>query len=304
MIDRSRRGFTLIEILVAIMVLGMLVAVLLPAVQAAREASRRAMCANNLKQIGLALATYESACGCFPGAINGTRYYSFLVMLLPHLDQQPLYNAFNFDGPWLTVADPDPDWTVRRISVSAFLCPSDSTASETSLPLTNYAGNTGFVPERGHAEGCITSPEVGPAGIADGMSRTVAVSEWTLGRPPLETNSTYHLPGQTERFAAACRALDQRTAKRSSRGVEWHHGSPGITLYNHLVVPNGNSCRNGPDDHRPYYYAWTSGSAHPGGAHAVFADGHVQFVKDGIALATWRALGSRAGGEAVSDADF
>src|SRR5262245_7122754 len=106
----SRRGFTLIELLVVIAIIGVLIALLLPAVQAAREAARRAQCTNNLKQMGLALANYETGNGSFPpGAIgygsgsnidcNHPRNHTMFALILPYMEMKPLYDAINFSVP-------------------------------------------------------------------------------------------------------------------------------------------------------------------------------------------------------------
>src|SRR3954447_8868074 len=135
-------GFTLIELLVVISLIGVLVGLLLPAVQGAREAARRAHCVNNLKQIGLALANYESALGVFPpaflgdpnavGSAYGVGYpdgnmttvpgFAWGTLLLPYLEQQPLYAGVNVNLPcWA----PD-NTTSARTKLSLFLCPSSS----------------------------------------------------------------------------------------------------------------------------------------------------------------------------------
>ena len=93
-----RRGFTLIELLVVIAIIGVLIALLLPAVQAAREAARRSQCSNNLKQIGLALHNYEGAIGAMPWGEGpgGWNDWSALCLMLPYIEQKPLYDSLNF----------------------------------------------------------------------------------------------------------------------------------------------------------------------------------------------------------------
>jgi prepilin-type N-terminal cleavage/methylation domain-containing protein/prepilin-type processing-associated H-X9-DG protein len=156
MFGRRRMGFTLIELLVVIAIIGVLIALLLPAVQMAREAARRNTCTNNLKQIALALANYHDAYNAYPpdgvrsdmetGRIgtafdvgrgrNMPNYFSQQVFLLPYIDQNPLYEQFNQNraclswidfhtgGSW-DLANQDPHFTVRHVIIRTYMCPSD-----------------------------------------------------------------------------------------------------------------------------------------------------------------------------------
>ena len=126
---KSRSGFTLIELLVVIAIIAVLVALLLPAVQQAREAARRTTCRNNMKQLGLALHNYESSYSCFPmekidfAVANGwyVEYHqNWLQMMLPQMDQAPIYNSFNFNLSW----DDPSQWPLTTTNLSAFACPS------------------------------------------------------------------------------------------------------------------------------------------------------------------------------------
>ena len=143
---RRSKGFTLIELLVVIAIIGVLVSLLLPAVQSAREAARRAQCVNNLKQLGLAVANYESATGAYPlgavtynnktdvglgcGGLGASRAHSMMALILPYMEQQPAYNAINFQhgsmiSVFLGANSGLVNWTGLIGTVNSYLCPSD-----------------------------------------------------------------------------------------------------------------------------------------------------------------------------------
>ncbi len=162
---RSRRGFTLIELLVVIAIIGVLIALLLPAVQSAREAARRAQCTNNLKQLALAIMNYESSNGCLPlqsmnaaikandvaGLTTSSGYTtSWIIAILQYTEQQPLYNAYNFSNDpcaGATTAYGMGNTTVTTTSIATLRCPSDNLADQ---PLRQtptpgiYFGNTNY----------------------------------------------------------------------------------------------------------------------------------------------------------------
>ena len=206
---RHRSGFTLIELLVVIAIIGVLIALLLPAVQAAREAARRAQCVNNLKQIGLALHNYENVHGKFPpGRINtyvagNGHCWGAYSQLMPQLDLQTLFNAMNFS------MNPDPDYTTTSAAVNAtaavtvvatLLCPSDGGPWLVPVGGGQYAGHnyllnvgTGYSVVQ-NPPAPMTQPDgilyensaVSIAMIRDGTSQTIAISETvrsTVGAP-------------------------------------------------------------------------------------------------------------------------
>jgi len=302
---------TLIEVLVVITVIGILAAILVPAVQSAREAARRAQCASNLRQIGLATANYVSAQGLLPPSDR----YSYLARLLPYLDQGHLYNALNLEMP-PTAAPNAENFTVGSVTLSVFVCPSDG-LDGSAWGYSNYAGNLGATARPVGGNGVFVigrnseSETIHLSAVTDGTGTTVEASEWLIGSIPWVPDPAerwvYSLsyrdpPGDVEGFADRCHALDLRSVSPihvyQLKGRPWIAGGASTTLYNHFLGIGDRSCTEGGNDTN---IAISAGSSHPGGVNALFLDGHARFVPKSIALSVWRAQGSRNGSELISD---
>jgi prepilin-type N-terminal cleavage/methylation domain-containing protein/prepilin-type processing-associated H-X9-DG protein len=326
----ARSAFTLIELLVVIAIIAVLIALLLPAVQSAREAARRAQCVNNLKQIGLAMANYESSLSCLPMSMGldspGFGYpepasYSGLSMLLPFMEQTVVFSSLNYS---IVRLDPGNN-TAMATAVSSFLCPSDP--QQQMLPVgqagENYRPNSGnnidYVWGWSDPWGFNTSlpPFNGPcypgsktrmAEITDGTSNTAGWSEMGLGdmSNAIATEKTDQFWTQTypslpNDAISQCQSFlvsNLSYQGLSTSGVPWIEGSTSA-MYNHVNVPDKRSCI-----FPPGRIMNTANSYHPGGVNVAFCDGSVRFIKDSVALATWRALGSRNGGEVISSDSY
>ena len=300
----SRRGFTVIELITTIGIIALLIALIVPAVQSAREAARQTSCAGNLHQLGLALGAYSSSHGAFPLASNGPGF-SPHCMLLPALDQTPLFNSFNFTVPAWETAPWSPNGTVLRSQASVFLCPSDrATSTSQGSGWSNYTASRGVntrtsssaengafvIPDRTNSPSSL-------AGYTDGTSNTAAMSEWVVG-PGLpsardskgsvfETPDQLFLPGDFDRFAMECHSLDPNTAvvNSGSKGLYWVQGDYWQTSYNHILTPNDHSCSTGG---WVQVGAYAASSHHTSWVHVLLSDGHVSRVHDSVNVAVWR----------------
>jgi prepilin-type N-terminal cleavage/methylation domain-containing protein/prepilin-type processing-associated H-X9-DG protein len=349
---KSRRvGFTLIELLVVIAIIAVLIALLLPAVQMAREAARRMQCRNNLKQIGLALHNYHSTYQVFPFG-KGADYRTVLpaapvfarwsthAMILPELEYTGLYNAINFSFPPETpgmggvvafmpqYSNPNAVNAIQsRFAIEAFLCPSDFAANNPGWPgQNNYAGNQGgWLCDRSDQPGAATdnSPTEVQTGvlyylsrvqmrdIVDGTSMTAMFSEKVRGQGTTNPKSDmFIIPHQTSMAATyqTCSTLNATTATplTSKWGWSWVMGENCCTLYNHVAAPNGLTCGGTgfPGTMTNMAMQVPPSSRHPGGVNVLMCDGAVHFVGDNVDLTVWRAIGSRAGQETISNTTF
>lgn len=296
-----RHAFTLVELLVVIAIIGILVALLLPAIQTAREAARRTQCNNNLKQLMLAAQNYHDTHQRLPA---GQTYYSntnlsdkftWTIFLLPFVEQGALYAQVNWNGD---MGGCGANAAVSRVEIPAFVCPSggaDGDFGHSCRVRHSYVANAGIGPFRAE-----WPPSQQPgvflqnrwlrlADFVDGTSNTVGLSELIKVREGYDFRGTW----------SYCEG----------------------TLYQHDRTPNTripdetrpNFC-TGADANHPHapcigtYTAWntrasilSARSLHPGGVHAGLVDGAVRFVSDSIDVATWRALGTPFGYEVISE---
>lgn len=320
---RSRRSaFTLIELLVVIAIIAVLIALLLPAVQQAREAARRTQCRNNLKQFGLASHNYLDTHRILPLGFASTRPYSVHAMLLPFMDQAPLYQTINFNVAY-NYKDPATTIEVNKVAlntaVPGFLCPSEpNNAIPANFAATSYRGNQGSQilyqqPSSSGANSTMPAPD-GPivpgksiniAELTDGASNTAAFSEHPISDFSNAISSKWDTfqpgiyPATPDEAMTFCRQVDTSDLSKqgySNIGAPWLQGYHSTTQYFHVAPPNDRSCM-----YPPGRIQTTAASYHTGGVIVCMADGAVRFVSENISLVTWRAIGSRNGGEVVGD---
>lgn len=318
----SRRGFTVIELVVALAVVGLLCALLAPAIMSARATARKMQCSSHLRQLGLAASNYGTTHNCMPpGIIN---FYSWLVMLLPYVDQGDLYRQFDFSDTEANTFQTDNKHPVSRAYVGVFKCPADPLAALRigDSPTHSYHGCTGSGLLQGGYNGLIRntyeecafgrfpSGTVRLGNVPNGLSNTVMASERLVGdesghllRNNWMMTSLYSEPSELSSFRAACLVETPRAIAGggwygySRNGHWWWDGVIGGTLYNHTMTPNLQSC-----DHNdaPEFGAYTASSLHPGGVNVVYGDGHAAFVSQHVDSVVWAKMGSRVDSERSS----
>ena len=327
-VNRSSKrlvAFTLVELLVVIAIIGVLVALLLPAVQAAREAARRSQCVNNLKQLGLALHNYESARNEIPAGAFGTigvtaGYFSPHALILPYLEATNIVNQMDIDmdaSPWSTE-----NYVAANAQPPMLLCPSDENNRDslgTDMGWTNYHGNAGswamltktwdgVFGNTFDADGIEGLKPLQFKQVVDGLSNTAAFAEVINGYGPDTTASKDPLAdcfefgtaptGSVEAARNAFLGKNWQTAQIPWggewrwKGYPWQEGTMWRNWYNHLLPPGSPAWRPG---------SWTgmvspATSRHSGGVvNVAMCDGSVQTVTNDIDPDVWLQTGTRDG---------
>ncbi len=312
----SARAFTLIELLVVIAIIGVLIALLLPAVQSAREAARRAQCTNNFKQLGLALHNYHDSVGSFPIGRMGIGYNyapqrgqrrTWAFSVLPYFEQTNLFNAINFSLQFYESANT----TIIRTPLAMFQCPSDQPSiqePDTPYPRAkgNVAanwGNTHFYQDENRGATWPNPWNTGPMGLQgaplgnyfrgapfrgnkpssvseflDGTSQTLFVGEVIIGQNA--AGGAYDHRGDIFNDDLNCTMFFTYTTPNSKIPDVMGGNAQGYPWCSYGKLPNVPPCTGGIPSFN------TARSRHPGGVNLLFADGSVHFIKDTIDIMT------------------
>jgi prepilin-type N-terminal cleavage/methylation domain-containing protein/prepilin-type processing-associated H-X9-DG protein len=291
-----RRAFTLIELLIVVGIIAVLIALLLPAIQAAREQARRAQCVNNLLQLGLAMGNYASTHAVLPpGVVNDTGpilslpagyHHGWAVQILPFIGQNNIYKRFNMEESVYAASN----MTARDVHIATFLCPSDGRPG-----LISYAGCHHDVeaPIAADNHGVLyLNSHVRFDDITDGTGQTILLGELLQGGGPTAlgwasgTNSTLRNTGHPLNDPASLDAVFQNT--------------PQLTEAERFAAMR----QMAEDGALPVGFVGGFSSRHPHGANFVFCDGAVRFVKSSIDRRVFQLLGHRTDGEPISDDAF
>lgn len=331
--SRCRSAFTLVELLVVIAIIGILVALLLPAIQAAREAARRSQCKNNLRQLGIAVLNYESAKKHLPPSVEinaktmvGTANGAWGVHghIMPYVEEQSLRNLVDINIAW------DFQTAINNVRIPIFSCPSDTLANDVRDPgggkvllfATTYAFNMGtwFVYDpmtnRGGDGPFFPNSFTRLGRVTDGTSKTLMASEvkaWTHYTRNGGPSSTT-IPATPDE---ASTVVASGAEYKNTGHTEWPDGRVHHTGFTATMPPNTvvkyvkgaetldadfNSWQEGKDgtSGKPTYAIVTSRSCHSGTVNSVLLDGSVESVSSDIDMLVWRAKSTRAGAETVS----
>jgi prepilin-type N-terminal cleavage/methylation domain-containing protein len=321
-----RSAFTILELLVVVAICGILLGLVLPAVQVARESARKASCQNNLRQLGIAFQSFHGSHGRFPPLERPQTNYgqnrysprlhpSAHYHMLPMLDRMSLYDAVNLKGDrWLFSDPPQSEINQDLLSqpIPLFSCPSDPLSSAGISYLICAGTSTFGHTTPGHAPPNSVLHGVGigvrAAEVIDGLSNTIAFSERLIGD---QRTDRYTPSRDFAEFSASttsvnnlllpdsirdlCRTgVTENASHRSFTSIGWLFGYFTATAYNHILTPNSRipDCGYGPG-----ISAYSARSLHGGGVHAASADGSVRFISESIDQAVWRGAGTIDGRE-------
>jgi prepilin-type N-terminal cleavage/methylation domain-containing protein/prepilin-type processing-associated H-X9-DG protein len=327
----GRRGFTLTELLVVLTIVGLLLALLLPAVQQVREAARLAQCRSHLRQIGLALHMYVDTHGVFPfgvgsdrdGAIANpaspeSRRFALHAQILPQLGYADVFQTIDFSTwPFDPLLTPEPTVVVpasanhraARIPIPVYRCPSDLDRLARPWARNSYRSCNGNTWDGRRGNGLFgQNSAIRPGDVIDGLSNTAAFSEKATG----DDNDTvaelltdlFDFPGTASEsdLKSLCATLTAQDAASvphdSNSGLTWLEGNMNWTRYNHVLTPNSTSCKNGLTW---YGVVMSATSRHRGGVNVLLGDGSVRFTSGHIDNAVWSSLGSIAGSEVLRE---
>ncbi len=304
---RSRYGFTLIELLVILAIIGILVALLLPAVQSVRETGRRMQCQNNLKQLGLAVQQYHGVQSVFPPSATTTPFrHSWAPFLFPYIEQDPLAEQYDWGANW----DDPVNQQAVNFKVGLLTCPStpqgdrvDRFGNAETAAVADYAPPSrvalvlvelGYVPAMHDRRGMLSTGEsIRDINVEDGLSNTLTLIE-AAGRPVFYTrfdlSPTDNTPGGGNPDVTGGRVL----------GAPWADDRNEVTLhgftYDGLSAP-GPCAINCTNNDEAFGF-------HPGGVNTVFGDGRIQLLSETIAIDVYAALTTSNGKEILDQATY
>ena len=312
---RKNSGFTLVELLVVITIIGILIALLLPAVQAAREAARRLQCANNFKQVGLAMHNYHASMKMFPpgvvmyadwyvpwdfcGMVGTSGYYhgaGWGAFILPYLEQQQVYDQFDFS---LRSCNVDPNFAAGRALIPAYLCPSDPQGDEL---VSNTGSTDGKPPDLLEEEDYRRTSMAGVTDSMDWTCNTVTARQFSKADGMMAQLQGCRIRDVVDGTSNTLMVGEVTGGGRGSYNSHFWVSQTLSDTYDGIngisTIPGGSPSWAGNS------YAWRDASFssfHPGGCHFLMADGSVQFLSENIASISLSALATRGGGEPISE---